>query len=276
MKRIFALLLALLIPAAAFAGTPKEYVGPFRFEMEVETVQFGRYDQDNDPETEPEPIEWMVLEERDGKRLLFSRDLLEQKRFNETYGNNNWEGCTLRAWLNNEFMQTAFTEEERAAILLTHVDNSKEQDNPAYQDTNSGNDTDDYIFLISRYAHPAVGADGSRDRQRGHRGHGLQDQRPRLRFLVAPVHRSPSLARVHGLCTGNDAVYVFHQGFRRRPSHDVGGHQQAPEGRIKQTEHKRRMSSHPPFFCRIMKGITVSFRSGAGRNGPERRRCRCR
>ena len=50
MKRIFALLLALLIPAAAFAGTPKEYVGPFRFEMEVETVQFGRYDQDNDPE----------------------------------------------------------------------------------------------------------------------------------------------------------------------------------------------------------------------------------
>ena len=149
MKRIFALLLALLIPAAAFAGTPKEYVGPFRFEMEVETVQFGRYDQDNDPETEPEPIEWMVLEERDGKRLLFSRDLLEQKRFNETYGNNNWEGCTLRAWLNNEFMQTAFTEEERAAILLTHVDNSKEQDNPAYQDTNSGNDTDDYIFLIS-------------------------------------------------------------------------------------------------------------------------------
>ena len=55
----------------------------------------------------------MVLEERDGKRLLFSRDLLEQKRFNETYGNNNWEGCTLRAWLNNEFMQTAFTEEEK-------------------------------------------------------------------------------------------------------------------------------------------------------------------
>ena len=149
MKRILALLLVLLIPATALGATLKEDVGPVRYESNVETVQFGRYDQDNHPENGQEPIEWIVLEERDGKRLLFARDLLERKRFNETYGNNNWEGCTLRTWLNTEFMQKAFTAEERAAILLTHVDNSKAQDNPAFRNTNSGNDTDDYIFLIS-------------------------------------------------------------------------------------------------------------------------------
>ena len=114
-------------------------------------MTFGRYNQDDNPENGLEPITWIILDEQDGKRLLFSKDLLEQKRFNETYETNGapWEVCTLRAWLNDEFLNTAFTEEERAAIQLTHVDNSKEQDNPAFRNTNSGNDTDDYIFLIS-------------------------------------------------------------------------------------------------------------------------------
>ena len=69
MKRILALLLVLLIPATAFGATLKEDVGPIRYESNVETVRFGRYDQDNDPENGPEPIEWIVLEEKDGKRL---------------------------------------------------------------------------------------------------------------------------------------------------------------------------------------------------------------
>ena len=40
-------------------------------------VTFGRYEQDNDLSNGPEPIEWTVLDVRDGKSLLISRFGLE-------------------------------------------------------------------------------------------------------------------------------------------------------------------------------------------------------
>ncbi len=149
MKKILAFILALLIPTAASAATLKEDVGPWRYETNVETVVFGRYDQDNNEDNGPEPIRWMILEEKDGKRLMIAKDLLEQKRYNQTYGPITWAECTLRTWLNDEFLKTAFTEEEQAAILLTDVDNSDEQGNPQYRNTTSGEDTQDRIFLLS-------------------------------------------------------------------------------------------------------------------------------
>ena len=147
MKRITALLLALSLAGmitAAFADTEE----PEKYESGAETVAFGRYEQDNNPDNGPEPIQWIVLEERDGKRLLFARDLLDKHRYNEKYGNITWAECDLRTWLNHDFLQTAFTEEEQAAILLTDVDNSPAQSHPDYR-TTSGEDTRDRVFLIS-------------------------------------------------------------------------------------------------------------------------------
>lgn len=160
MKRIIGFLLALsilLTAAAAFASTNKDkdfrkknhLQGPVRYESNFETFTFGHYEQDNNKDNGPEPIIWIVVEKKDGKMLLWSKDLLDRKQFNETYGPITWEECTLRAWLNDKFMKAAFTAEEQAAILLTDVDNSKAQDNPEYSKTTSGNDTQDYIFLIS-------------------------------------------------------------------------------------------------------------------------------
>ena len=152
MRRITAILLIMvllgMIPAA-HAG--KE--GPMKYESHFETVAFGRYEQDNNPDNGPEPIQWIVLEEQDGKRLLYAKDLLDKHRYNETYGSITWAESDLRAWLNNEFLQAAFTEEEQAAILLTDVDNSAAQCHPKYQAT-GGADTRDKIFLIS-YAEAA-------------------------------------------------------------------------------------------------------------------------
>ena len=147
MKRIAAMLLVLSLLAAvpaALAGTE----GPGEYESHAETVAFGRYEQDNNPDNGPEPIRWLVLEEKDGKRLLFAKDLLDKHRYNEKYGNITWAECDLRTWLNSDFLQTAFTEEEQAAILLTDVDNSPAQSHPDYR-TTSGEDTQDRIFLIS-------------------------------------------------------------------------------------------------------------------------------
>lgn len=146
MKRITGWILAMILLAACSAATAME--GPREYISDVETVTFGRYEQDNNPDNGPEPIRWIVLEERDGKRLLFAKDLLDQHRYNDVYGSITWEACELRTWLNSEFLQTAFSEDEQKAILLTDVDNSHAQDNPAFT-TTSGNDTQDRIFLIS-------------------------------------------------------------------------------------------------------------------------------
>ena len=59
-----------------------------------------------------------------------------------------WEICTLRAWLNDDFLNKAFDAEEQSAILITEVDNSDAQGYSGWI-TSGGNNTKDKIFLLS-------------------------------------------------------------------------------------------------------------------------------
>ena len=113
------------------------------------TVTFGNYEQDNNTSNGPEPIEWIVLDVQGNRSLLVSKYGLDAKPYNNTkYENTTWEQCTLRTWLNGEFLKTAFSEAEQGAILTTAVDNSKAQGYSGYS-TNGGNNTQDKIFLLS-------------------------------------------------------------------------------------------------------------------------------
>jgi hypothetical protein len=94
-------------------------------------VEFGSY-------------EWRALELSDGKALLLCEYVLEKKPYNVEETNVTWETCTLRAYLNDEFYNS-FGEGERTRIAQTRVSN---KDNQAFG-TSGGNDTDDYIFLLS-------------------------------------------------------------------------------------------------------------------------------
>lgn len=98
-----------------------------------EMIPFGTYNPDEKSDSESKAIEWMVLDVQGNKALLLSRKALDSKPYNDTYGKITWEDSTLCHWLNNEFKNSAFTEEEQAAILETKT----EQD---------GNDL---IFLLS-------------------------------------------------------------------------------------------------------------------------------
>lgn len=112
-------------------------------------VKFGRYEQDNDLDNGPEDIEWIVLESKKGKTLLLSRYGLDAKAFCDTDPGKDrvwWEDATLRTWLNNEFFLSAFSSEERKAIVLTEVINGRSQNQ---SDSWNGNDTLDYLFLLS-------------------------------------------------------------------------------------------------------------------------------
>ncbi len=113
-------------------------------------VSFGHYEQDNISENGREAIEWIVLDldEENNKALLLSRYGLRNKPYNTKWTDITWEKCTLRKWLNDEFLNSVFTAKEQAAILTTKVDNSASQGYSSWN-TKGGNDTKDKIFLLS-------------------------------------------------------------------------------------------------------------------------------
>ena len=110
-----------------------------------DAVFFGSYEQDDDLQNGEEDIEWIVLDIQDGKVLLISRYSLSWQRYNNDDTIVTWETCTLREWLNNDFMNFAFSDTEKNIISVVKVSADK---NPDY-DTNPGNDTYDKVFLLS-------------------------------------------------------------------------------------------------------------------------------
>jgi hypothetical protein len=95
------------------------------------TIHFGAYD-------------WRVLDVQDGKALIITKDIIEKRAYNEKNVSVTWKTCSLRAWLNREFLEH-FNADERARILETHNVNN---DNAQYG-TNGGNATTDNAFILS-------------------------------------------------------------------------------------------------------------------------------
>ena len=106
---------------------------------------FGAYEQDNNTSNGKEDVEWLVLEVKDGKALVISKYALDCQQYNTSFTDVTWETCTLREWLNNNFINSAFTAEEKAKISTVTVYADK---NPDYS-TNPGNATQDQVFLLS-------------------------------------------------------------------------------------------------------------------------------
>ena len=61
------------------------------------------------------PIHWLILEETDEQLFVISEQAIGVGSFD--FGRCNWADNTVRVWLNHTFLQRAFSEEERAAIL---------------------------------------------------------------------------------------------------------------------------------------------------------------
>lgn len=112
------------------------------------TFTFGHYEQDNNTGNGKEAIEWQVLDVKGDKVLIISKNTLDAKVYNDSYTSITWEKCTLRTWLNKDFLNAAFSAAEQAGIETTTVDNSKAQGYSGFS-TNGGNNTQDKIFLLS-------------------------------------------------------------------------------------------------------------------------------
>lgn len=115
-----------------------------------------------------EPITWRVLEDKKDSRLLLSENILACGPYYDDAGSertlggkkvfsNNYMRSRVRAWLNETFLQTAFSQEEQALIETALVENGERSTNP---DTKGGlwnggkniyacEDTRDKVFLLS-------------------------------------------------------------------------------------------------------------------------------
>ena len=109
-----------------------------------DTYRFGSYEQDNNKSNGQEDIEWLVLAKEGTKILVISKYALDCKQYNTNYTDVTWEACTLRRWLNNDFINAAFSADERTMIPTVTVSADK---NPDYS-TNPGNATQDQVFLL--------------------------------------------------------------------------------------------------------------------------------
>lgn len=100
-------------------------------------VIFGSYEQDNDTSNGKEDIEWIVLAREGDRILVISKYALDCQKYNTSNIDVTWETCSLRKWLNETFLNTAFSSEERGKISVVTVSDDK------------NNATTDQVFLLS-------------------------------------------------------------------------------------------------------------------------------
>ncbi|MBE6602339.1 MAG: hypothetical protein E7637_07550 [Ruminococcaceae bacterium] len=105
-------------------------------------VTFGTYEQDSVYDNGAESIQWIVLAKEDDKVLLLSEYALEETEYDYN-GNIVWKTSSLRAWLNDSFLSTAFTEAEKEQIVTTSVTPSD------IELEKGGAETNDKVFILS-------------------------------------------------------------------------------------------------------------------------------
>lgn len=138
---IFLILTVLALSCLCLTGCgKKEY-------SVIDTIEFGTYQQSNNI-GEVSAIKWDVLEKKGNKALIISHYILDVVQYDDGYS-NNYEESYIRAWLNNDFYNTAFTEEEKAKILTTKVNNSASTTGYSNGNPYACKNTSDKIFLLS-------------------------------------------------------------------------------------------------------------------------------
>lgn len=108
-------------------------------------VIFGAYEQDGDNENGSEVIQWKVMEKKNDSVLLQATVALMARPLG--YKKVTWETSSLRAFLNNDFFETAFSTEEKSQIMTTVVKVEKNPYKNKKISFSEGNDTKDKIFI---------------------------------------------------------------------------------------------------------------------------------
>ncbi len=112
-----------------------------------------------------EPIKWRILKEENGTALLLCENIIDSQAYQNDYYNddgkyyvnngeeqktyaNNYEQSSIRAWLNDNFYNTAFNKKQKELVVAYNVDNGSSTTSNA-QNVYACNHTNDNVFLLS-------------------------------------------------------------------------------------------------------------------------------
>ena len=96
-------------------------------------ITLGRWPQNS---SQPEPVQWLVLREEGNTLLCLSRFILDYQPYHREGGGVCWKDCSLRRWLDQEFLPAAFTPEEQRRLLPARL-------------KSPGGETTDRVFLLA-------------------------------------------------------------------------------------------------------------------------------
>lgn len=110
-----------------------------------ETATFGSFYQDASGSTLA-PVKWIVLDEQDGYTLLMADQIIASRGWMDTDSEGaTWAETDLRRWLDNDFYNVAFSDEEKSHMALFDAVQLR---NPRYG-TSAGEATVDPVSLLS-------------------------------------------------------------------------------------------------------------------------------
>ena len=126
------------------------------------TVKFGKYKNNG----KNEDLKWIVLDRDDNKALLLSQYAIKEMVYNDEIENISelserniidWERSQVRSYLNNDFYNTTFNDEEKKMIINSYLENAGELfvlneglGRYLYNSKYSTNGTQDKIFVLSK------------------------------------------------------------------------------------------------------------------------------
>lgn len=111
-----------------------------------ESVIFGEYEQDGNAGNGKEDIEWIVLKSDDSTVTLMSKYVLDCVKYHENKDKPSyWSEASLRKWLNEDFLNTAFSDAEQAFICEIENQNPNNDEHK----TVGGETTLDRVYILS-------------------------------------------------------------------------------------------------------------------------------
>ncbi|MBQ9544670.1 MAG: hypothetical protein IJV00_06050 [Clostridia bacterium] len=133
-------------------GAEKSGIAAFLEDAAIgDRFTFGAFEQDSNAANGAEPVSWIVIRRDVGKTLVISEKVIGYMPFKqgtdeEKYPRSLYKDSDLRAYLNGDFYNGAFSGAEKEAILLSKI--TTEYKDEQYNILQY--DTEDKVFVLSR------------------------------------------------------------------------------------------------------------------------------
>lgn len=91
------------------------------------------------------PMPWIVLDKKDGKALVISKYIIDCQAYHNIFYKVHWKDSSACKWLNREYAERYFTDEEKERIHPVHI--AMEEDTLYMEKTE--NTTENRLFFLS-------------------------------------------------------------------------------------------------------------------------------